>query len=66
MFGITHIPRLEDWPVMPVERIGFALVVIFAYLCISLVSTSVLLSWYVCSLNDSIIIVIYIVIGNPC
>ncbi|XP_010251089.1 PREDICTED: uncharacterized protein LOC104593101 isoform X2 [Nelumbo nucifera] len=25
IFGITHIPRLEDWPVMPVERIGFML-----------------------------------------
>jgi len=27
VFGITHIPRLEDWPVMPVERIGFMLMV---------------------------------------
>ena len=27
VFGLTHIPRLEDWPVMPVERIGFMLVV---------------------------------------
>lgn len=27
MFGITHIPRLEDWPVMPVDRIGFMLMV---------------------------------------
>ncbi|KAF1867025.1 hypothetical protein Lal_00049452 [Lupinus albus] len=26
VFGITHVPRLEDWPVMPVERIGFTLV----------------------------------------
>ncbi|GAV78914.1 LOW QUALITY PROTEIN: Cu_amine_oxid domain-containing protein/Cu_amine_oxidN2 domain-containing protein/Cu_amine_oxidN3 domain-containing protein [Cephalotus follicularis] len=25
VFGITHIPRLEDWPVMPVDRIGFML-----------------------------------------
>eukprot|EP01018_Ginkgo_biloba_P026426 Gb_15152 [translate_table: standard] len=25
VFGITHIPRLEDWPVMPVENIGFML-----------------------------------------
>ncbi|KVH89297.1 Copper amine oxidase [Cynara cardunculus var. scolymus] len=25
VFGITHIPRLEDWPVMPVERIVFML-----------------------------------------
>ncbi|KAL6177512.1 hypothetical protein ACLB2K_049038 [Fragaria x ananassa] len=25
VFGITHIPRLEDWPVMPVEHIGFVL-----------------------------------------
>jgi len=24
-FGITHVPRLEDWPVMPVERAGFVL-----------------------------------------
>ena len=23
--GVTHIPRLEDWPVMPVERVGFML-----------------------------------------
>ncbi|OIW17741.1 hypothetical protein TanjilG_29091 [Lupinus angustifolius] len=26
VFGITHVPRLEDWPVMPVEHIGFVLV----------------------------------------
>ncbi|CAL0306792.1 unnamed protein product [Lupinus luteus] len=26
VFGITHVPRLEDWPVMPVEHIGFMLV----------------------------------------
>ncbi|KAL2652193.1 hypothetical protein R1flu_020321 [Riccia fluitans] len=26
IFGTTHIPRLEDWPVMPVEHIGFTLV----------------------------------------
>ncbi len=25
-FGVTHIVRPEDWPVMPVERTGFALV----------------------------------------
>ncbi|KQK00069.2 hypothetical protein BRADI_3g47537v3 [Brachypodium distachyon] len=25
VFGITHIPRLEDWPVMPVEHSGFML-----------------------------------------
>ncbi|MGQ0434615.1 MAG: primary-amine oxidase [Microthrixaceae bacterium] len=25
-FGVTHIPRPEDWPVMPVERCGFLLV----------------------------------------
>ncbi|CAN6808102.1 unnamed protein product [Brassica oleracea var. botrytis] len=25
VFGITHVPRLEDWPVMPVEHIGFTL-----------------------------------------
>ena len=24
-FGVTHIPRPEDWPVMPVERCGFTL-----------------------------------------
>jgi primary-amine oxidase len=24
-FGITHIPRPEDWPVMPVHRAGFKL-----------------------------------------
>jgi len=27
VFGTTHIPRLEDWPVMPVEHIGFMLMV---------------------------------------
>ncbi|KAJ8438534.1 hypothetical protein Cgig2_024623 [Carnegiea gigantea] len=26
VFGVTHIPRLEDWPVMPVEHVGFTLV----------------------------------------
>ncbi|KAG0494981.1 hypothetical protein HPP92_005975 [Vanilla planifolia] len=25
VFGVTHIPRLEDWPVMPVDRLGFML-----------------------------------------
>ncbi|KAH0450848.1 hypothetical protein IEQ34_021540 [Dendrobium chrysotoxum] len=25
VFGITHVPRLEDWPVMPVDRLGFML-----------------------------------------
>ncbi|CAI0390410.1 unnamed protein product [Linum tenue] len=25
VFGVTHIPRLEDWPVMPVEHVGFML-----------------------------------------
>ncbi|KAL6973175.1 D-amino acid oxidase [Sarracenia purpurea var. burkii] len=25
VFGVTHVPRLEDWPVMPVERVGFML-----------------------------------------
>ncbi|CAM6033317.1 unnamed protein product [Sphagnum compactum] len=25
VFGVTHVPRLEDWPVMPVEHIGFHL-----------------------------------------
>lgn len=24
-FGVTHFPRLEDWPVMPVDTAGFAL-----------------------------------------
>ncbi|XP_021955837.1 peroxisomal primary amine oxidase isoform X1 [Folsomia candida] len=24
MFGLTHIPRVEDWPVMPVEHTGFS------------------------------------------
>jgi primary-amine oxidase len=24
-FGVTHIPRPEDWPVMPVEYTGFLL-----------------------------------------
>ncbi|KAH7430293.1 hypothetical protein KP509_09G092000 [Ceratopteris richardii] len=32
VFGVTHVPRLEDWPVMPVERIGFML------MCLSIVS----------------------------
>ena len=22
-FGVTHVPRVEDWPVMPVEQTGF-------------------------------------------
>jgi primary-amine oxidase len=25
-FGVSHVPRPEDWPVMPVERIGFQLI----------------------------------------
>jgi primary-amine oxidase len=25
VFGTNHIPRAEDWPVMPVERAGFEL-----------------------------------------
>ncbi|MEZ5168952.1 MAG: hypothetical protein R2695_21595 [Acidimicrobiales bacterium] len=25
-FGVTHLVRPEDWPVMPVETTGFALV----------------------------------------
>jgi primary-amine oxidase len=29
VFGVTHVPRLEDWPVMPVEHIGFHLKVSF-------------------------------------
>ena len=27
VFGVTHVPRLEDWPVMPVEHVGFNLLV---------------------------------------
>ncbi|QWF85367.1 primary-amine oxidase [Amycolatopsis sp. CA-230715] len=25
VFGLTHVPRPEDWPVMPVDRAGFSL-----------------------------------------
>jgi primary-amine oxidase len=25
VFGVNHVPRIEDWPVMPVERVGFHL-----------------------------------------
>ncbi|MEL0218061.1 MAG: histamine oxidase, partial [Gammaproteobacteria bacterium] len=25
-FGVTHVPRPEDWPIMPVEYAGFMLV----------------------------------------
>jgi primary-amine oxidase len=24
-FGLTHFPRIEDWPVMPVDTCGFVL-----------------------------------------
>ncbi len=24
-FGLTHFPRLEDWPVMPVDSCGFVM-----------------------------------------
>lgn len=24
-FGLTHVPRTEDWPIMPVDRAGFSL-----------------------------------------
>ena len=24
-FGVTHFPRPEDWPVMPVDRAGFVM-----------------------------------------
>jgi primary-amine oxidase len=24
-FGLTHFPRTEDWPIMPVDRTGFTL-----------------------------------------
>jgi hypothetical protein len=42
VFGVTLIPRLEDWPVMPVERIGFMLMVFNSILTyfISIFSTS--------------------------
>lgn len=32
VFGVTHIPRLEDWLVMPVERISFTLMVFLSKL----------------------------------
>lgn len=25
VFGHTHVPRIEDWPVMPVASLGFSL-----------------------------------------
>jgi primary-amine oxidase len=25
-FGLTHFPRTEDWPIMPVDSTGFSLV----------------------------------------
>lgn len=25
VFGVTHLPRLEEWPIMPVEHCGFKL-----------------------------------------
>ncbi|KVI04329.1 Copper amine oxidase [Cynara cardunculus var. scolymus] len=28
VFGITHVPRLEDWPIMPVELIVFMLQIV--------------------------------------
>lgn len=24
-FGLTHFPRVEDWPIMPVDHVGFRL-----------------------------------------
>ena len=24
-FGLTHFPRIEDWPIMPVDTVGFKL-----------------------------------------
>jgi len=26
IFGVTHVPRLEDWPVMPVEKVSFSFI----------------------------------------
>lgn len=42
VFGVTHIPRLEDWPVMPVERTGFMLAVRLKLFSILLESWGVL------------------------
>ncbi|KAJ7569207.1 hypothetical protein O6H91_01G066900 [Diphasiastrum complanatum] len=33
IFGVTHVPRLEDWPVMPVDHIGFSLVPVGFFNC---------------------------------
>jgi len=41
VFGMTHIPRLEDWPVMPVERIGFLLMVLHSKIAYFLAILSV-------------------------
>ena len=30
VYGVTHIPRLEDWSTMPVEHIGLMLMVSFS------------------------------------
>ncbi len=32
-FGLTHIPRPEDWPVMPVEYTGFSLIPVGFFEC---------------------------------
>ncbi|XP_027360407.1 uncharacterized protein LOC113868749 isoform X5 [Abrus precatorius] len=44
VFGVTYIPRLEDWPVMPVERIGFMLMVFHSKLAYFIVVLSVQIS----------------------
>ena len=47
MFGVTHIPRLEDWPVMPVERLGFMLMVFLVlfnvFSCVNIIILSYLI-----------------------
>ncbi|XP_024540285.1 uncharacterized protein LOC9634796 isoform X1 [Selaginella moellendorffii] len=32
-FGVIHVPRLEDWPVMPVEHLGFSLAPVGFFNC---------------------------------
>lgn len=50
VFGITHVPRLEDWPVMPVERIGFMLQVHVGNPFINLI---ILLVWTVLVIDSA-------------